>query len=122
MRRRVWIILAIVVVAVGAVLLWPRGVKTVVRNAGGQTMKDVHVLVTGRSYALGDIPPNETRSVRVKPVSESSITIQYTDATGTFLSADADCYIESGYSGSISVNVANGSVTRKVDSVRSTPF
>jgi hypothetical protein len=122
MRRRLWIILAIVVVAVGAVLLWPRGIKAVVRNAGGETMKDVHVLVTGRSYALGDIQPNEVRSVRVNPVGESSIKIQYTDAAGASRSADAACYIESGYSGSITVDIANGTITRKVDGVRITPL
>ena len=69
MRHRLWIILVIAVVAAGVFLLWPRGVKTVVRNAGSAPMRDVHVLVTGRSYALGDIQPNEVRSVRVKPVS-----------------------------------------------------
>jgi hypothetical protein len=122
MRRRLWIILAVGVVIVGAVLLRPGGVKAVVRNAGGETMKDVHVLVRGRTYALGDILPNQVRSVRVKPVGESSITIQYTDATGASRSAEADCYIESGYSGSISVDVANGKVIRKVDKVRLTPI
>jgi hypothetical protein len=60
-----WIIRAIAVIAAGGFLLWPRGVKTVVRNAGSATMRDVHVLVKGRSYAPGDIQPNEVGSVHV---------------------------------------------------------
>jgi hypothetical protein len=122
LRRRLWIIFAIAVLAVGAFLLWPRGVKAVVRNAGTAAMQDVHVVVTGHTYTLGDIQPKEIRSVRVKPTGESRITIRYTDASGTSKHVDVDCYIESGYAGSISVDVANGAVTRQADSIRVGPL
>jgi hypothetical protein len=123
MRRHLWIILAIAIISAAAVfLLWPRGVETIIRNAGAEPMRDVRVLVTGRAYALGDIHPNEVRSVHVKPLGESSITIRYTDAAGTPRSADVDCYIESGYSGSISVDLASGAVTRKAVNIQITPL
>ena len=121
MRRRLWIIFSIVFVVAVGTLFWPRGVNTVVRNAGSTTMRNVHVLVTGRAYMLGDIQPNEVRSVHVKPVGESGITITYTDANDAPQIVDLGCYLESGYSGSISVDVANGAVTRKAESIRVTP-
>jgi hypothetical protein len=112
MRLGLWVIFGMVVLAAGAVLLWPRGVKAVVRNAGDSTMRDVRVVVAGRAYTLGDIRPNEIRSARVNPAGESDITIVYTDGAGTPKNVRADCYIESGYSGSIRLDVAGGVVTR----------
>ncbi|CAN5591111.1 hypothetical protein BH09PLA1_BH09PLA1_11050 [soil metagenome] len=116
MRRRLLCInLAIAVVVAGAYLLWSRGVKTVVRNTGSATIREVQVLVTGHSYALGDIRPNEVRSVHVKPSGESSIVIRFTDADGTSKSVDVNCYLESGSRGNISVDVAHGAIVRKAE-------
>ena len=39
MRLGLWVIFAIVFLAAGVVLLWGRGVKAVVRNAGDSTMR-----------------------------------------------------------------------------------
>lgn len=131
MRRRWRIILAIVVVGVsvvgaGAYLAWPgggglAGVETVVRNSSPAPMRDVRVVVTGGSYRIGDIPPGESRSVRVKPSGDSSVRLEYTDAGGA-RSVDLDCYIEAGYSGGISVDVANGAVVRKSEAIRPGPY
>lgn len=122
MRRRWWIILGIAVIGAGAFLLWPRGVKVVVGNTGTAAMRDMRVVVTGGSYTLGDLRPGESRGVHVKPSGESSITLQYADAGGGPQSVDLDCYIEPGYAGSVSVDVANGAVVRKADSTRPTPW
>ena len=105
----------VIVLAAGLYLLWPGGVKAVVRNAGSGTMHDVRLLVTGRTYSLGDLQPKEIRSVRVNPTGESSITIRYTEGAGAPKVVDADCYVEAGYSGSISVDVGDVGVTRKVE-------
>jgi hypothetical protein len=116
MRRHVWDIVAIaLVIAVGVFALLPEGVKAIVRNADAETMRDVQVVVTGRSYPLGDIPPNETRSVHVKPTGESNIRIRYTDVSGTSKTVAVDCPIEAGTAGSISVDVANGAVAQLTD-------
>jgi hypothetical protein len=115
MRRRWLIIIAIVAVGTGAFLLRPRGVKAVVRNVGTNAMQDVRVIVTGRSYSVDDIQPGESRMVRVQPTGESSITLRYRDSNSGANSVHVDCYIEPGYSGSISVDVANGAVIRKTD-------
>ena len=123
MRRLWWIILAVAVIGAGAFLLWPRGVKVVVGNTGTAAMRDVHVVVTGGSYGLGDIRPGEYRAVHVKPTGDSSITLQYTDeGGGDPQSVDLDCYIEAGYAGSVSVDVANGLIVRKADATRTTPW
>jgi hypothetical protein len=119
MRRRSWVIFAIAVVAAGAFVLWPRGVKTIVRNAGRATMRDVRVVVTGASHPLGDIRPNESRSVRVVPGGESDVTIRYTDGAGASKAVRAGCYIEHGYSGSVRVDVPEGGVVWKTGGIRS---
>jgi hypothetical protein len=106
----------VIVLAIGVTALMPRGVEAVLRNADATTMRDVRIVVTGRSYALGDVPPGRVRSIRVRPAGESSLTIEYADATGT-RSVRVDCYMEAGYSGSITVDVANGAVVRKVDRI-----
>ena len=116
MRRHLWDILAIaIVIAAGVLAFLPRGVKAIVRNADSATMRDVEVVVTGRTYALGDIQPNKIRSVRVNPTGESNIKIRYTDVSGTSRTVVVDCYVEDGTSGSISVDVANGAVAAKAD-------
>jgi hypothetical protein len=122
MRLRLWVIVTVAVFGAAVFMLWPRGVKAVVRNAGDATMRDVRVVVTGRSYALGDIRPNEVRSVRVNPAGESGIAIEYTDETGTLKNVRADCYLEAGYSGNIRLDVAGGVVTGKTDGTRATPL
>jgi hypothetical protein len=124
MRRIWWIILGIAVIGAGAFLLWPRGVKVVVANTGTTAMRDVRVAVTGNSYRLGDLRPGERRGVHVKPTGDSSITLQYTDegGGGDPQSVDLDCYIEAGYAGSVSVDMANGVVVRKADATRPSPW
>lgn len=120
MRRRLPIIFAALsIAAVGAVLFWPRGVTAVVRNAGADTIRDVHVVVTGRSYPLGDIAPGQARSVRLRPAGESSITLRFTDSAAR--SAHVDCFLEPGYSGSIEIDIAGGVVSRVANNIRATP-
>jgi hypothetical protein len=122
MRLRSWLIIATALLAAAVIPLWPRGVKAVVRNASDSPMRNVRLVVTGRSYTLGDIRPNETRTARVNPTGESDITIEYTDASGTLKAVRADCYIEHGYFGTIRVGVANGAVTGKTNDIRVTPL
>ena len=114
-----WIVL-IVAVAVAAIafLLWPRGVNVIVVNAGSSPMTSVSVAVTGGTFAMPNIPPNEARNVRVKPTGDSNIVLTYTDAAGPH-TVVVDCYLgNGGYSGSITIDVANGTIVQKLDSIR----
>jgi hypothetical protein len=81
-------------------------------------MGDVRVVVTGRSYAVGDLRQQESRSVRVRPTGESHIVLRYADAGGAERSVEVNCYFEPGYSGRITVNIADGGVVHVDDQVR----
>src|SRR5688572_13679738 len=125
MRRRRWAIavIAFVVLAVPAsLLIWTPGVKAVVTNTGTTAMRNVRVEVTGRAYAIGDLQPGESRSVRVRPKGESHIVLRYVDPNGATQAVTVDCYFESGYSGSIAADVADGKVTRIDNAIRLTPY
>jgi hypothetical protein len=117
--RSVWLLIAIAVVvtAISVTCFWPRNVKVVVTNTGTTSMQNVTVLLTGSSYSLGTIAPGQSASVRVRPVGESTIKLQYTDSAGAH-TLDADSYIEAGYRGRLELDVANGAIVRKVDAIK----
>ena len=120
-RRLRWLIslaLVLAIAAIAAVVARPRGVEATVRNNGTTAMRDVRVTVTGRSYSLGDVPPRESRSVRVNPTGESRIVLAYADANGTSQSLNVNCYFESGYAGHIKIDVVDGVVTNVDDQIR----
>ena len=71
-------------------------------------MKGLVVDVTGKSYKLGDVPVGATKSCRVNPIGESSVKISYTQLDGTKKHHDINCYLESGYRGSIHAECNNG--------------
>lgn len=81
----------------------------------------VHVLVTGRSYGLGDIQPGAHGIAKVRPTDESAISIDYKDADGASRSVTVDCYIEPGYTGSIAVDVADGAITQHSIKIHPSP-
>lgn len=126
MRRRRWAIVAVIAVVVVAIpaslLIWTPGVKAVVTNTGTTAMRNVRVEVTGGAYPIGDLQPGEKRSVRVRPKGESHIVLRYADPDGATHAVDVDCYFESGYSGSIAADVADGKVTRIDNAIRLTPY
>ena len=124
MRRSHWFIAFFVIagiviagIVVAAVALFPGGVEAVIRNTGRARMRDIRVIVTGHSYAIGDLAPGQSRSVRVNPDGESHIVLTYTDASGVGQRLTVDCYFESGYSGSITVEVAEGTIAKVDDRI-----
>ena len=76
-------------------------------------MKGLVVEVTGRSYELGDVPAGATKSCRVNPIGESSVEISYTQLDGTKKHHDINCYLESGYRGSIHAECNNGGLIQE---------
>ena len=76
-------------------------------------MKGLVVEVTGRSYKLGDVAADATKSCRVNPIGESSVEISYTQQDGTKKHHDINCYLESGYRGSIHAECSNGELILK---------
>jgi hypothetical protein len=70
------------------------GSTVLVRNLSRSTINQVCVDVSGRTYFLGSIPPNATLTTRVRPKSESDITVRYDDKSGVKHSSVVDCYLE----------------------------
>lgn len=103
-----------VLIAIGVALVFlNRGVVVTVRNVSTQPLSGVVVHVTGNSYALGDIQAGDHRSVRVSPVGESHIEIEH--AKGRLV---VNTYFESGYRGSVSVEVTETEIKRVQDDIR----
>jgi hypothetical protein len=75
-------------------------------------------VVTGARYNVGDIAPGEKVSVRVKPLGESHIELTYLDTSASEHKLAVNCYIESGYSGRIAIDVSDGKITHMEDQVR----
>lgn len=108
--------LAVIVTAcVGIVRLLPARattLKAMVTNVGRETMRDIRVTVTGRTYPLGDLSVKEARAIGVDPTGESHIVLTYVDEGGRSQSLLVDCYFEPTDSGTIAVDVADGKVVR----------
>lgn len=107
-----WLLVAIPVVLialVGVVLFQFRpGIQVTIQNTGSTPMRSVVLHVTGNSYQLGDIPPGESATARVRPTSDSGLEIEFTDTDGKVQRLDAGGYFESGYRGTIRVSIKNG--------------
>ncbi len=85
--------------------------RAVVRNTGMSTLRDVRVNVSGQSYAIGDIPAGDSRSVRVRPEGKSQVELTFADAGGTSQPLVINCYFgPSHFSGQIFIDVADGKV------------
>lgn len=124
MRHLRWIIPLVVIAAVIAAaaidrfFAAPRGVDAIIHNTGTGTLRGVRVIVTGRAYAIGNLAPNQRQTVRVNPTGESDIVLTYTDANGAAQKLTAGCYFESGYSGTVKIEVADGKVVKIDDRIR----
>ena len=73
------------------------GVAFHLQNAGAQPMRQVVVHVRGRSYAVGDIAAGASASVTLHPRGESHIELAQPGRPRLVV----DCYMDSGYTGSI---------------------
>ena len=89
---------------------WNRGVTIVLRNADSAALLDVTIHVTGRDYAIGDMPAGSTRHVLVDPTGESHIEISLQHPGGRER-LPVQCYFEAGYSGEIAIDLSPASAT-----------
>ena len=94
------------------------GVDFTLTNSGPEMLRSVAVQVTGRSYALGDIPSGGSKTVKLNPTSESHIKLLFPTGPGLTI----DCYFEPNYHGRISASVKSGAVVTVVEEVRMTSF
>ena len=84
-----------------------RGVTVTLANAGDQRLDSVVVYVTGRAYHIGSLDPEEQRSVRVRPTSESHVEVEH---KGQLRRLVLDTYFEPGYRQHIQARITSDSV------------
>jgi len=123
MKRRLVIVATAGLALVVTLALWTtrssqRGVVVNVRNVGAKPMRKVSVIVTGATYAIGDLEPNGQGSVRVNPQGESHVELRWDDGQGNNQSVNAGGYFEPGYRGEMTIDVADGIVAKLDDQVR----
>jgi hypothetical protein len=121
-NKRGWLLLAISVVflLVAVVAFQLRsGIQVTVENTGTSPLKSVELYVTGRSYELGDIAPEESATARVNPIGESELEVEFKDTDGQTQRLNAGGYFESGYRGSIQVEIKDGQIDKFEDNTKS---
>jgi hypothetical protein len=114
----------VLLLALGAILLglafwihFTRGLKVHVYNADSQTLRSLVVSVTGNSYHLGDLLPGSTVSVLVEPKGESGVTVEFVDVGGSLKQFNAAGYYESGYKGTIFLEINAERILQKREKV-----
>ncbi len=115
MSRFAIIALCVIIVStVGvAALVFSGGVSVVVQNRGLETISNVKVHVTGNSYSIGSLAPGQAQGIRVTPIGESHVEIEFVDTNENLHRVVAECYFEKRhYKGTITVDIAGNRVSR----------
>ena len=92
-------------------------VEAVIQNHGPYEMENVIVRVTGNQYQLGRIGKGSRALAQVRAKGDSDIKISY-DRSDKAYSLIVDCYLESGYSGSIEVEIENDRIAKVTDKIQ----
>jgi hypothetical protein len=87
-----------------------RGIEVCLRNVDGQPLGSGQVAVrssiSNRTYPIGDLAPGDKTCVWVKADNEASVDVTFTTPSGAAKVMPLNGYIEPGYSGWISADVA----------------
>ena len=100
---------------------WTSGVRVTVVNIGHTPMRDIQLIVTGNRYALGNLGAGESRSIRVQPMGESHLEIDYSNSQSNNSHLVVDCYMEGGYRGSLKVEVDEGKIEKVTERIAPWP-
>ena len=111
-------VLVALVLIVMLVLQFRSGVQVTVENTGTTPLKSVVLHVTGASYDVGDIAPGESATARVSPTGESELRLEFKDTDGQTQRLNAGGYFESGYRGSIRVEIKDGQIDKFEDNIK----
>ena len=122
-KNRLWMIaipvVLLIVAGIAVVLvLFRPGIQVTVENTGTTPLKSVVLHVTGASYDLGDIAPGATATARVKSTGESSLDIEFTEVDGNNQRLNAGGYFESGYRGTIRVEIKDGQIDKFEEDIK----
>lgn len=113
LRRKDWIALTCVLVAIISVVVFlNRGLTVRIRNVGSTPLRSVVVRLRTNTYPLGELPAGGSASIGVQVPGESSVVVEFKDDSGTNRTLDADCYLERHHQGTLSVELTSQAVTR----------
>jgi len=92
--------------AVGVSVRSNRGIRIVVENESGMTLRDANIaLEQGGLYLLGEIAAGKKKKIFIVPGNDSRIGASFTDQNGQRHSEIIAGYVESGYCGDVTVQV-----------------
>jgi len=119
-KRRWWLLAIPVVLLLIAVVAYQlrSGIRVTVENTGSTSLNSVVLHVTGESYDLGDIAPGESATARVNPTGESELEVDFKDTDGQTQRLNAGGYFESGYRGTIRVEIKDGVIDKNEQDIK----
>jgi len=107
-------------IAVGALLVYAfgifarqrYGIRVEIRNETGEMVRRVSVKVggaggRGKTYVLADLAPTARARVYVQPLTESDISLKFTDTTGNVHVGTLVGYAEAGYCGTATSTISS---------------
>jgi hypothetical protein len=116
MRKRSLLLLLLGVIAIGliggAVALRSRGVRVTVTNRGPDALLAVTVYVREKAYSLGPLGPGESKEAWVRPSGKSHVELEIIDEDGQPRRLDAGGYFSGGETGTIEIELEDGTITR----------
>jgi hypothetical protein len=121
MHRWRWYIIAAAIFLVAGFAgyaIFAPGVRVTVLNTGKTPLRVVTVHVTGRSYALGDIPPGHFSAEKVSPTSKSHVEVEFTDERGKRVRHSAGGYLEASCRGYVDIEIRDGKIVNVKNQVR----
>lgn len=82
-----------------------KSILIIITNNSGKPISVVKVTYTGGSYIVPTVEPGMADTRYIDPTGESNLTIEFKNAEGNQVKVTIDTYFESGYSGSLAINV-----------------
>ncbi len=103
----------------GIIVRQQYGIGVVVLNKSEETLRQVSVKFDsrGNTYSMPDLVANERRRIFVQPVGESSIEVQFTDASGRPHVEVVAGYVESGYCGNAVATILPGGKAKMTEDI-----
>ncbi|MCP5048515.1 MAG: hypothetical protein GY940_15200 [bacterium] len=91
-------------------------------NNSGQTLRDLEIFYTGGSVSVEKSVPGSTETFKVNPTSESHIEIQFKDQNNKTYKGNVGVYFESGYSGTLDMEIDSFREIKWRDNIKITGF
>jgi hypothetical protein len=98
-------VVASVLVALGSYVFLGRGVAVIVKNDSGSEMTNLQIKYTDGRKSCPQLPPAKSFKTKVNPDGETSLVVEFVDASGKHHSAEIDVYIEHNYGGSVTITI-----------------